>query len=65
MVDDASDDDRAIAIPAGMKVGLGEVPDGYDPVDYLPMPIEDSTGMPRLHEEFGATRDEDGWYWLP
>ncbi len=62
---DAADQNRVIAISAGMGVSLGNVPDGYEAVDNPPIPVEDSPDMPRLHEVFGAVKGPDGWYRLP
>ncbi len=62
---DAADHSRVIATSAGMGVSLGDVPDGYEAVDNPPIPVEDAPHMPRLHQVFGATRGDDGWYRLP
>lgn len=62
---DASDHSRIIAVSAGMGVSLGDVPDGYEPVENPPIPVEDSPDLPRLHEVFGAEKGDDGHWRLP
>ncbi|WP_419848663.1 hypothetical protein [Candidatus Poriferisocius sp.] len=62
---DAADHSRVISTSAGMGVSLGDVPDGYEAVDNPLIPVEDSPDMPRLHEVFGVTKGDDGWYRLP
>lgn len=62
---DAADHSRVIAVSAGMGVSLGDVPDGYEPVENPLIPVEDSPDLPPLHEVFGAERGSDGNWRLP
>jgi acyl-coenzyme A thioesterase PaaI-like protein len=62
---DAADHERVIALSAGMGVSLAAVPGGYERVRNPPIRVEDSPGMPRLHEVFGAVKGSDGLWRLP
>jgi hypothetical protein len=65
LIVDAADHDRVIALSTGMGVSLGATPPGFEKVDNPPIDVVDDPSMPPLHQVFGASKRQDGFWTLP
>jgi hypothetical protein len=57
---DADNPDRIIAFTEGAGVSLGNVPEGFTPMDEEKIVVVDSPDLPPLYKVFGATKRADG-----
>jgi hypothetical protein len=57
---DADDPERIIALTEGAGVSLGNVPEGFTPMDEEKILVVDSPDLPPLYKVFGATKRADG-----
>ncbi len=57
---DADNPERIIAFTEGAGVSLGNVPEGFTPMDEEKIVVVDSPDLPPLHKVFGATKRADG-----